>query len=540
MQSEPRRVNVCGASCALCFAAWLAITSAAAHEISVKRSAVDVSIGPPSGITTDRWGNIFFSSPNLVLKLDGRQTLTRVAGNVAAGYAGDDGPATQALLNFPASYPELERDPIDYGELVAGLAVDTAGNLYIADVYNNRVRKVDTTGTITTVVGEPSSTFTKWPVGVATDSVGNVYVSYQFGTLLKREPGGATTMLAGNDCGHHEAAGLCVPQQIAVDANGNVLVPDGYCRVRKVESSGAVVSIAGDQRPSRYFNFTCGFSGDGGPATLAAMTTPFGVAIDMLGNLYIADTYNDRIRKVDAGGTITTIAGGTRGYSGDGGPAADATLNLPHGIAVDGAGNIYIADTGNNRIRMVSSNGIISTIAGNGNSEPFYDVELRAGAVVEFYNPDLDNYFITADQDEQAQVESGAVGRWQRTGGSFNAGGPDQVCRFAGNSTTNPATAHAYGPNSHFYTANPSECASLKAMFTRSAPSWKFEGNDFSISRATSEGCSANLTPVYRAYNNGFARGIDSNHRITSNVAAYLAMVAVGWIGEGVVMCATQ
>lgn len=159
-------------------------------------------------------------------------------------------------------------------------------------------------------------------------------------------------------------------------------------------------------------------------------------------------------------------------------------------------------------------------------------------AVVEYFNPDLNNYFITADPVEQAFVDTGAVGRWQRTGNTFATGGPNQVCRFGGNSNVNPATGTFYGPNSHFYTADPAECAGLKALFTPNAKSWKFESNDFLTTPAVNGTCPAPLVPVYRAYNNGFARGIDSNHRITSNRADYLQTVAAGSIAEGVVMCA--
>ena len=524
------------------FAPSLAMTRATAAPISPKRLAVDVSIGPPSGIATDQLGNVYFSSPNLVLKLDGRGTLTRVAGKGPAGYSGDGGPATEALLNFPDSYPERDRDPFDFSELVAGMAADNAGNLYIADVYNDRVRKVDATGVITTIV-QPSTFPERWPAGVATDAAGSLYISYEYGALIKRTPGGGTTTLASNDCGKDLAPGLCAPQQIAIDAGGNIFVPDGYCRIRKVQSDGTIVTIAGDEGPTTS-SFHCGFTGDGGPATRAALSWPYGVAVDIVGNVYIADTYADRIRKVDATtGTITTIAGGSRGYSGDGGPATEARLNLPHGVAVDTAGNLYVADTGNNRIRMISANGVISTVAGNGSADPFSDAPPSAPAavvVVEFYNPDLDNYFIAADPAERAYVESGAVGNWQRTGEEFNAGGLDPVCRFAGNRATNPATGRPYGPNSHFYTADPGECANLKARFSTSAPSWAFEGNEFFITAPVNGRCAAELLPVFRAYNNGFSRGLDSNHRITSNVSAYLATVAAGWIGEGVVMCAPQ
>ena len=159
-------------------------------------------------------------------------------------------------------------------------------------------------------------------------------------------------------------------------------------------------------------------------------------------------------------------------------------------------------------------------------------------AVIEFFNPDLNNYFITADPVEQDFVDTGAVGRWQRTGNAFAAGGPNPVCRFGGNSAINPATGTFFGPNSHFYTANAAECDGLKAIYTTGSKSWKFESNDFLTTPAGNGSCAAGLVPIYRAYNNGFARGIDSNHRITSNKAAYLQTVAAGSIGEGVVMCA--
>jgi len=161
-------------------------------------------------------------------------------------------------------------------------------------------------------------------------------------------------------------------------------------------------------------------------------------------------------------------------------------------------------------------------------------------AVVEYYNPDLDNYFITADPVEQAFVDGGGVGNWLRTGGAFATGGPSQVCRFSGNSATNPATGTFFGPNSHFYTADPAECALLKSQYVPNAKSWQFESNDFATTPAVNGACPSDLVPIYRAYNNGFARGVDSNHRITSSYAAYRQTVAAGSIGEGIVMCAPR
>ena len=163
---------------------------------------------------------------------------------------------------------------------------------------------------------------------------------------------------------------------------------------------------------------------------------------------------------------------------------------------------------------------------------------LPSATVVEFYNPDLDNYFVTADPSEQAFVDTGAVGRWQRTGFNFNAGGIALVCRFGGNIAVNPSTGTFFGPNSHFYTVSFDECMQLRSMYDINVKSWRFESYDFAITPTVGNGCAAGLVPVYRAYNNGFARGVDSNHRLTTAQAEYQKMIGKGWIGEGVTLCA--
>ena len=213
--------------------------------------------------------------------------ITTIAGNGIAGYSGDGGLATNAELNNPY-----------------GVAVDSNGNIYIADTNNNRIRKVNsTTGIITTIAGN--------------------------GTAGYSGDGGLATN-----------AELYYPYGVAVDSNGNIYIADTYNnRIRKVNSTtGIITTIAG--------NGTAGYSGDGGPATNAQLNYPYGVAVDSSGNIYIADTDNNRIRKVNSTtGIITTIAGnGNPGYSGDGGPATNAELYDPSGVAVDSNGNIYIAD----------------------------------------------------------------------------------------------------------------------------------------------------------------------------------------------------
>ena len=236
--------------------------------------------------------------------------ISTVAGTPgASGYSGDGGPATSAELQH-----------------AWGVAVDSAGNLYIADTFNQIIRKVNAaSGTITTVAGTP-------------------------GTSGYSGDGGPAT-----------SAELSLPYGVAVDSSGNLYIADlGNSLVRKVNASGTITTVAGTPG-------TIGYSGDGGPATSAELQYAWGVAVDSAGNLYIADTQNCRIRKVNASGTITTVAGnGTSGYSGDGGPATSAELSYPYGVAVDSAGNLYIADTQNYRIRKVNASGTITTVAGNG------------------------------------------------------------------------------------------------------------------------------------------------------------------------------
>ena len=201
-----------------------------------------------------------------------------------------------------------------------GVAIDAAGNIYIADVRNNRIRKVDASGVITTVAG--------------------------IGTTGYSGDGGPAT-----------SANLGSTRGVALDASGNIYIADtSNNRIRKVDASGVITTVAGNGIP--------GYSGDGGPATMAGLNDPNGVAVDSSNNIYIADISDNRIRKVDASGIITTVAGnGAAGYSGDGGSALAASLNNPNGVSVDASGNIYIADTSNNCIRMVDTLGVITTLA---------------------------------------------------------------------------------------------------------------------------------------------------------------------------------
>lgn len=330
--------------------------------------AVNAPLGHYTGVAVDASGNVYVADTdnNLVERFAPRGQLTIVAGNGIAGFSGDGGPANRASLNAPY-----------------GVAVDSAGNLYIADTYNSLIRKVSG-GIITTVAGNGFESFSGdggpavsaslfFPQGVAVDSVGNLYIADTNNLRIRRVSGGTITTVAGNgkavfsgDGGPATNAAISA-LGVAVDLAGNLYIADLYNnRIRKV-AGGTITTIAGNGNGGPGVG-TGTLSGDGGPATSASLDGPSGVAVDSAGNLYIGDTYNDRIRKV-SGGTITTVAGGgSLGFSGDGGPATSASLSEPAGVAVDSTGNLYISDSNNDRIREVSQ-GTISTVAGNGGYE---------------------------------------------------------------------------------------------------------------------------------------------------------------------------
>ncbi|MDE2965617.1 MAG: fibronectin type III domain-containing protein [Acidobacteriota bacterium] len=316
--------------------------------------AVDAQLARPRGLAVDPDGNLYIADVynHRIRRVDPSGTITTIAGTGARGYSGDNGPASRAQLTFPN-----------------GVAMDRAGNLYIADSNNRRIRQVDPSGIITTFAGTggegPSGDggpAVQAEIGTAqrvtVDRTGNLYFSVGSDFSIRRvDPSGTITTYArdagryGSDVGDGGPAveaSLKEPQGLAVDGEGNLYIADmGNHRIRWVDLSGIITTFAGNGEGG-------GRLGDGGPAVEASLIEPQGVAVDGEGNLYIADTGNDRIRRVDSSGTITTIAGtGARGYSGDNGPALQARLGQPGDVAVDAAGNIYIADTQNHCVRVL-------------------------------------------------------------------------------------------------------------------------------------------------------------------------------------------
>jgi len=307
----------------------------------------------PTHITIDNSGNLFFGDYTncCIRKINASGIITTITGIGSYGYSGDGGPATAAANSGPA-----------------GVAVDGSGNIYFCDYNNSRIRKINTSGIITTIAGNGFAGFTgdggpassaqiNTPWGIALDTSGNIYFSDRFNYRIRKiNTSGIISTIGGNgisgfsgDSGPATDAELDQPVDIYVDIYNNLYFSDFFNqRIRKINTTGIISTIAG--------NGISGYSVDGVPATSTEIYTPIGVAVDTAGNLYIGDYGNNRIRKVNTSGIITTIAGnGTLGYSGDGGPATSAQLNGPYGVTVAASGNIYISDAFNYRVRMIST-----------------------------------------------------------------------------------------------------------------------------------------------------------------------------------------
>lgn len=363
-------------------------------------------------------------------------TVATAAGTGEAAHSGDGGPGTSAALNFPQA-----------------VAVDGEGNVYIADCFNHRVRKLAPDGNITSVAGSTSSGYSGDggsatsatlydPCGVAVDSSGVVYVSDTGNHVVrKRTSGGTISRVAGiaeaSYSGDGEAAtsaALNTPLGLAVDASGNLYIADTKNhRIRKVATDGKISTVAGTG--------DAGYSGDDGEATSAKLKYPQDVAVDAAGNLYIADTENHRIRRVGAEGWITTVAGnGAAGDSGDGGVATQAALNYPRSVDVDAAGRLYIADTFNMRIRSVAPNGTMQTIAGTGDIGDGGDGGPAASAQFAFPSGVAvdagGNVYVADDQNSRVRLLTLLVPE---------EGAPPSISSAAGNSAFGASAAVAPG-----------------------------------------------------------------------------------------------
>ncbi len=353
--------------------------------------ATEALLYRPQDVAVDDAGNLYIADTrnHRIRKVDTAGIMTTVAGSGALGYCGDGGPATGACLWFPRS-----------------VAADGSGNLYIADTSNYRIRRVDAAGIVATVAGRGSSgeegagddgpataAWLSHPQDVAADGAGNLYIAggnrvrkVNAAGIITTAAGSRTGVTATGDGGRASEAELNEPRGAAVDGAGNLYIADtNNQRIRRVDIAGIITTAAGVEKRSAFEGVPGGYDGDGFRAAEALLYGPQDVAADGAGNLYIADTRNHRIRRVDAAGIITTIAGtGNWGFRGDGGPAARARLRYPRGVALDGAGNLFIADSGNHRIRKITAaTGIIATVAGSddygysGDNGPAVEARLR-------------------------------------------------------------------------------------------------------------------------------------------------------------------
>jgi sugar lactone lactonase YvrE len=378
MESKPYRVSlIAGVLCAIvAFSGYSNPTGSTTNSGEVTTLAGTASaaayFSKPDGVAVDSSGNVYVadSAGKLIRKITPDGVVTTLAGSGDAGHV--DGLGSAASFSSPA-----------------GVAVDSSGNVYVADWPNNLIRKIAPDGVVTTLAGsgqkghangQGNAASFKWPAGVAVDSSGNVYVSDSANNLIRKiTPNAVVTTLAGSgDAGHVDGLGSAAsfndPAGVAVDSLGNVYVSDTNNNlIRKIAPDGVVTTLAGSGQKGHA----------DGHGSAASFWGPHGIAADSSGNVYVGDFANNLIRKIAPDGVVTSFAGSTAAGGRADGRGSEASFNGPGGVAVDSSGNVYVTDGGNNLIRKITPDGGVATLAGSGS---IGRVDGR-GSEASFYDP---------------------------------------------------------------------------------------------------------------------------------------------------------
>jgi sugar lactone lactonase YvrE len=470
-----------------------------------------------NGLALDRFGNLYLADSlnHRIRKIGLDGLITTIAGTGTAGFSGDGGAANKATINYPVM-----------------LAFAGDGSLLFSDYGNHRVRRIASDGTISTVAGNGTEGFSgdggaasaaqlNDPIGIAAAADGSIYIGdAQNHRIRKVSANGTISTFAGTgtagfagDGAAATAAQFNFPGALLLDGAGHLLVADyANNRVRKIDASGVVTTFAG--------NGTAGSGGDNAAATAAQLLAPFALALGTNGSVLIAEQLGNRVRRVASNGTITTAVGGGATAIDD--ALASATLLLsPSGLTSNEAGEIWIADRGSHRVRKLKSP--LRTLT-----------EYRLAAY---------DYFFYTSVDSDKIVLDGLSG-WSRTGASL-------LVNAANDSGTKPIVRYYFDRvavnqtrGNHFYTLNEGEVAALNAANPNNARVPGLPVNEGNVgyafaptASASGNTCAATQQSVYRAFRNSAVTPDNPAHRYTTDIALYNSLVAGGWNAEGVVFC---